>query len=182
MMLKRYRMVGLLGAALVLVWLNVGSPNGGEVVSAVQRHVAVSAPRAPAAAVSFPDRTLNLPPDALSRSPLEPALRDPFAPEAPPPVVVAKPPPAPPVQIAPPPPPEPPPLNMTYAGRMTAPNGSLVVYVSIGDNSIALSPGQSLPNGYRVEAIKERAIELSYPALNRTARLELPAPQKYETR
>ena len=75
-----------------------------------------------------------------------------------------------------------PPVNLRYTGRMTAPDGSLVVYAAFGETSLALTTGQSLPNGYRVEAITARAVELSYPPLNTTARLDLPEPPKYEIR
>lgn len=181
-MLSRYRIVLLLGVALVLVWLNLGAPRGTEVVGAVQRSGAAAATATPTTPV-LPQSVGNAMAAPWSRPPLEAMLRDPFAPEAPKPVAVAKPPPpAPPVPIAPPPPPQAPPLNLAFAGRMTAPDGKLVVYLTQGDSSFSISPGQNLPNGYRVDAITERAVEFSYPALNTTARLDLPAPQKYETR
>ena len=65
---------------------------------------------------------------------------------------------------------------------MTAPDGTQLVYVNAGDASLTLVAGQNLPNGYRVESITAQAIELSYPPLNTTARLDLPAPPKYEIR
>ena len=71
---------------------------------------------------------------------------------------------------------------MTFAGRMTAPDGNQMVYVTYGDASISLAAGQTLPNGYRVEAITARAVQLSYPPLNTTARIDLPEPPKYEIR
>lgn len=120
-------------------------------------------------------------PPRLTRAPLESASRDPFAstpaPSAPPPV--AKP-------VAPvvpaPPPPAPPPLNLRYAGRMTGPDGATQVFVLFGETGLTASVGQTLPNGYRVEAVTPRAIEMSYPPLNSTARLDLPAPPQHEIR
>jgi hypothetical protein len=75
-----------------------------------------------------------------------------------------------------------PPLNLSYAGRMTTPDGRQVVYVTYGETSMTIAAGQSLPNGYRVEAITPRAVEFTYAPLNTTARLELPESPKYEIR
>jgi hypothetical protein len=87
-----------------------------------------------------------------------------------------------PIQIAPLAPPTPPAVNLTFAGRMSAPDGSQVIYVAYGDTPLAISVGQTLPNGYRVDAITARAVELSYAPLNTTARFDLPAPPNYEIR
>jgi hypothetical protein len=73
-------------------------------------------------------------------------------------------------------------LDLRFAGRMTAPDGGLLVFATLGDLPITLFVGQSLPNGYRVDRISERVVELSYPALGTTARLDLPEPPKYEIR
>lgn len=121
-------------------------------------------------------------PPKLTRAPLESASRDPFAatmPAPPAPLPAAKP--VAPVVLAPPPP-TPPPLNLRYAGRMVGPDGATQVFVMLGDTSLTASVGQTLPNGYRVETITARAIELSYPPLNSTARLDLPAPPQHEIR
>jgi hypothetical protein len=75
-----------------------------------------------------------------------------------------------------------PPVNMVFAGRMTAPDGTLNVYVVFGENTLAITAGQILPNGYRVDAISARAVELRYPQLNTTTRLDLPELPKFETR
>ncbi|WP_342617565.1 hypothetical protein [Rhodoferax sp. GW822-FHT02A01] len=176
---QRYRLVILLGAALLLVWLNLSAPAPGSVVS----------PTSVVAAVVRPDSAsrVSAPVSAEALSTERPALelndKDPFAPELPkpaPPPVVQKPVPV--VAPPPPPPPEPPPLNMVYAGRMTTPDGTTVVYMATGDTTVALTPGLDLPNGYKVLTISERAVEFSYPALGRTTRLDLPPAQKYQTR
>jgi hypothetical protein len=132
---------------------------------------------APGASVA-PRTTL---PQTLSRPLLEAASRDAFAAwPAPVAAQVMLPPvaPAPP----PPPPPAPPPLNLRYAGRMTGPDGATQVFVLSGETSLTATIGQMLPNGYRVEAITARAIELSHPSLNSTARLDLPEPPQHEIR
>jgi len=125
-----------------------------------------------------PSRPPSLLPSILERPALEAASRDPFAPVAPPaPVVVA----SKPVQVAPPPP-SPPPLNLRFTGRMTAPDGSQIVFVAVGDTTLTLSVGQTLPNGYTVNAIHDRAVELSYLPMNFNTRFDLPAPPTYEIR
>ena len=181
----RYRLPLLGVVALALVWLNLGTSPDKEVVNAVAR---------PGATPTLPDpantpggsltKGLNTSTQQLNRPMLELSEVDPFAP-APKPIDRVKPALPPPMTvavIAEPPPPEPPPLNLLYAGRMTTPDGSFVVYATMGDTSMALTPGLDLPNGYRVTKITARAVELSYPALNRTTRLEIPPAQKYETR
>lgn len=118
-------------------------------------------------------------PVALERPTLEAAVRDPFAMVAPPaPVVV----PQKPVQVVAPPPPSPPPLNLRFTGRMTAPDGSQVIFVALGETAMSLSVGQTLPNGYKVDAINERTVELSYLPMNFTTRFDLPAPPRYQIR
>lgn len=122
-----------------------------------------------------------LPPN-LERAPLESASSDPFAARqaVPTPAPVA--PPVAPVTVAPPAPPAIPPLNLRFAGRMTGPDGATQVFVLFGETGLTASIGQTLPNGYRVEAITARAIELSHPGLNSTARLDLPEPPQHEIR
>lgn len=183
--LVRYRMHLLLGVAVLLGLLNLFGPAPPtDPVGVVQRTGPAPAAVVPVAASAVADAALPQPaPGPLERPMLEPAVRDPFASPAPPPVVVpvAKvvvPPPS----IAVPVVPSAPPHNLSFAGRMTAPDGRELVYVSAGEGSMAIAVGQTLPNGYRVEAITEHAIELSYPPLNTTARLDLPAPPKYEIR
>jgi hypothetical protein len=114
----------------------------------------------------------------LERPILEAASRDPFAIVAAPVPVIA----APKLVQAAPPPPSPPPLNLQFTGRMTAPDGSQVIFVALGDTTLSLSVGQTLPNGYRVNAIHERSVEFSYVPMNFNTRLDLPAPPTYEIR
>lgn len=182
-MLGRYRIYLLLGVASLLAWLNLRAPANTEVVQATERSASVASLSAPdPAQLTYASQTAALPAQ-LNRPALDPANRDPFVVwTPPPPVVIAKPAPVVPVVVAPPPPPQPPPHNLTFAGRMTAPDGSQLVYVNSGNTSLTLVAGQTLPNGYRVESITAQAVELSYPPMNTTARLDLPAPPKYEIR
>jgi hypothetical protein len=117
-------------------------------------------------------------PADIERPALELASRDPFAMVTAPAPVITTPKP---VQVAPPPP-SPPPLNLQFTGRMTGPDGKQVIFVALGDTTLSLSVGQTLPNGYRVNAIHERSVELSYLPLNFNTRLDLPAPPTYEIR
>ena len=126
---------------------------------------------------------------SLDRENLEPAKRDPFlGEEVITPSLAIKKPSIPMVAlpiITPPLPPPPalaPALNLRFVGRMTGPDGIETVYASLGDVPVTLTLGLSLSNGYRVEAIKERVVEMRYIPLDTTARLELPEPSKYDIR
>lgn len=133
--------------------------------------------RAPGTAAAASRHLASLP-ASLERPALEAASRDPFAPVAPPAPAITAPKPV----LAAPPPPSPPALNLRFTGRMTAPDGSQIVFVAVGDTTLPLSVGQTLPNGYRVNAIHDRAVELSYLPLNFNTRFDLPAPPTYEIR
>jgi hypothetical protein len=129
-------------------------------------------------------------PEQLERDTLEAAKRDPFSVVAPPPVTSApqKLPPAPPPIVPVPAPamaapvPMAPPLNLRFMGRMTSPDGQHMIFASLAESPVTLSVGQELPNGYRVDSITDRIVQLSYPALGTTARLDLPEPPRYEIR
>jgi hypothetical protein len=148
-MVSRRWIYSSVGAIAAAVWAFAPAPSP----SAVETPRSGRTPSA-AMASSRPSSPL---PAILERPALEAASRDPFAIVAPPAPVITTPKP---VQAAPPPP-SPPPLNLQYAGRMTAPDGSQVVFVAVGDTTVSLSVGQTLPNGYRVNAIHDRAVELS---------------------
>ena len=191
-MTGRRRVVALIGVAAFLAWLNLQYPAPTGLVKLSERSAALLATAQPGSlgrhVANLQDMPLPIAAvGSLDRPMLEPADSDPFGL-----VVVTKPAlPVVPTSIAAamptlaapiPPTPTAPPLNMGFAGRMTAPDGTQIVYVAFGETSLAITAGQTLPNGYRVEAINPRAVELRYPPLNTTARLDLPAPPKYETR
>jgi hypothetical protein len=130
-------------------------------------------------------------PTRIEREPFEPALRDPFtayAPSAP-----LQPKAKPMIKAAPPPPilnalpsavvaPSPPPLNLRFMGQMTAPNGDRLVYAASGENTVLLTQGQKLPNGYQVTSISERQVNFTYAPLGYTTQLSLPEAPRYEIR
>lgn len=117
-------------------------------------------------------------PSQLVRGQLESALRDPFSGVQP----VQEPIPLPPRQIIAAPAPSAPQLEMVFAGRMTSPDGHETIFVRQGAQTLSLTEGEILPNGYRVRAITQDAVEFDYPALKITARLELPSVPKQEIR
>ena len=123
-------------------------------------------------------------PSETARARLERAERDPFAAALPPPVVDTRPSqPTPAVVSTPPPVPQAPPLSLQFAGRVVGPDGQQTIYVSQNAGpSQTISIGQTLSNGYQVEAISQSAIELRYAPLNTTARLDLPPPPRHEIR
>jgi hypothetical protein len=83
---------------------------------------------------------------------------------------------------APPSPPLAPQLNLRFIGRITEPNGKRVVFANMNDNPLTLTEGYVLPNGFRVDAIKEDAVELTYTPLNTLARFELPKSPIFDIR
>jgi hypothetical protein len=113
--------------------------------------------------------------------------RNPFVAVPPAPQIVKKvavvptPPPQPIIQAAPQPPMMPP-LNLKFVGRVTEPNGNRVVFASLNENPVSLNVGQTLPNGFRVDAIKDDAVELTYTLLGTTTRFDLPKPPTFDIR
>ena len=168
-MLRSLRLYGLITVAVGLVWVNLRAPAINELVLPIDRAESVAQiatassqpallPRTSIGSLRMSSSQL---PHTLTRPKLEVALRDPFVLKPPPVTVqVLTKPAAPPiaVQAVSPPPPVAPPLNLTFAGRMTAPDGRLVVYVANGAFTQAISVGQDLPNGYRVDTITAQAV------------------------
>lgn len=172
--MKRRELLIIAIALAGLVWL-LARPVASSTVPPVVGHL--STPSIVAERVVAFTATL---PAELSRPNLEPAIRDPFVAAAPPAPEASPPPP--PVVQAPPPPPAPPPLNLRFAGRMTAPDGSMIVLAAYGETTLALSAGLLLPNGYRVDAIETDKVRLTYPSMDALATLEIPSPPRYEIR
>lgn len=173
-MRHRRRTYILIGIAIALAWMGARLP---EPVQIVEAHTTRNSAVFPG---SEPGSIPTPLPVRIERSMLPPATRDPFV-MAPPPAPPASKQPQP-VNIPPPPPPSPPAVNLSFIGRITAPDGKEVIYLAYGDASMPIAVGQTLANGYKVEAITGTAVELSYPSLNATTRIELPPPPKYEIR
>lgn len=101
------------------------------------------------------------------------ALRDPFArvieqPAAP----VPEPQPA--VEVAAEPPPSPPAMSYRFLGRMTTPEGQMLVYLSKGAAAVSVSVGSELEDGYVVKAIREDSIDIAYPPTGAVLALQIP--------
>jgi hypothetical protein len=169
-MAGRLRIYALLGTAVLVVW--AGARQSTPLAAVAEASRSTTSGVKPSRATP-PDLPMQ-----LDRPMLEQASRDPFAALLPPaPVQLVKKPP-----VVAPSVPTPPPLNLRFTGKMTAPDGSQLIFVTYGDTPMSLSLGQTLPNGYKVLAINERAVELNYQPLNFTARLDLPDPPRYEIR
>ena len=147
-MTGRARIMALIGVAAFLAWLNFYHPAPNGLVKESARSATLGATnqagtpqRQPAIAQSVPSQLISL--ETLGRPMLEPAERDPFGLVAPKPVVpVVQAPVALPIQVVAAPvaaAPTPPPVNMSFAGRMTAPDGTQVVYVAFGEVSLAIT-------------------------------------------
>lgn len=92
-----------------------------------------------------------------------------WAPPAPPP-----PPPAPAAAPAPAPePPSAPPLPFRFMGMMEENEASTTVYLAQGERLIAATPGDTIDNTYRVDALKGRTLHFTYLPLNQRQSLPL---------
>lgn len=170
-MASRFWVYSMVSAAAITAW--IAAPQSPSIGRTSDKSVPL------AQQSKVPGQPLLPLPAQIKRPALEAASRDPFAMVIiPTPVVETKKP----ARVEIPPPPSPPPLNLRFTGRMTAPDGSQVIFVALGETAMSLSVGQTLPNGYKVNAINERNVELSYLPMNFTTRFDLPAPPQYEIR
>jgi hypothetical protein len=69
----------------------------------------------------------------------------------------------------PPPPPQAPPLPFTYMGKLIE-DGRVVVFLTQGDRNYIVHPGDTIDGTYRVDAVTEQRLSLTY----------LPLKQKQE--
>jgi hypothetical protein len=193
-MTRHLTIVVTLGGLLLLGWWWLGTSKSASITvnaSSSTRPVAtggsnsLSALRDPATVAAASATKL---PQELVRDHLEPATRDPFAYLAAPVPPAPKQPPPMPVTILPTPiimaapAPSAPQHNLRFIGRMTTPDGQQLIFVTLAEAPITLTEGQNLTNGYRVDSITDRAVQLTYVALGTRARLDLPEPPGYETR
>lgn len=200
------RLAALLGIALALGVLGLldGTPHNAATAESRTVSVIGSDPSGPGSPSLSPRATVTepKPPSGssanaalIARPVLEPAANDPFLADLaavakpspsqqtrPPVAKVTTPAPLPPATVQPVEAPTAPPLMLAFSGRMRGPDGVDTVYVRMGEVSVAAKVGQKLPNGYRVDAIHEHHMELSYPSPPTTARLDLPAAPRYEIR
>lgn len=81
-----------------------------------------------------------------------------------------------PIEAGPAPEPTPPPIGYRYMGRMRSPEGQVIVWLERQDQAIEANVGTQLADGYVVEKIEDRAIELLYPPLGVKALIAVPPP------
>ena len=79
-------------------------------------------------------------------------------------------------------PPMMPPLDLKFIGRLTEAGGNRLVFVSLNENPVTLSTGQTMPNGFRIDVIKDDVVELTYLPLGTTTRFDLPKPLTFDIR
>jgi hypothetical protein len=109
------------------------------------------------------------PAPALKRDPLVDSAVDPFTP-----ISFLPPPPAPTpvdrsvatVVVPPPPAPVAPPFPFRYLGRMTGIDGTTGVYIASDQELLQVRAGQLVAGGFRVDAIDDKQIALTYVPLD----------------
>jgi hypothetical protein len=125
-------------------------------------------------------------PSEIDRSILEQAKRNPFIaavlPQEKPKVIAVTVPPPPVAQPTVAAKPMAPLVNLSFVGRVIEADGQRAIFANFNNETLRLTVGQILPNGFRVDAINDEAVELNYPPLNTTARFDLPKPPPFEIR
>ena len=104
---------------------------------------------------------------AFEREPLVDAANDPFK-------VAGPPPPPKPVEASPPPPPVAPvapPFPYHYLGRMLSVDGKQLTYLTRGDAMIPIQLHQVLDQDYRVDALSDAEIVITYLPLDERVRI-----------
>jgi hypothetical protein len=80
----------------------------------------------------------------------------------------------PPPKPAPPPPPQAPPVPFTYMGKLVE-DGKATVFLVQGDRNIIAREGETLAGGWRVDAIAEQSMTLTYVSLDQQRTLSFAA-------
>lgn len=78
--------------------------------------------------------------------------------------------------------PSPPALNLRFIGQSISPEDERLVYAQLGQETVLLTKGAKLTNGYQVVDVQPKRVILLYAPLNYTTQLMLPDPPKYEIR
>ena len=77
---------------------------------------------------------------------------------------------------APPPPPQAPPLPFTYMGKLIE-DGRIVVVLTQGDRNYVVRQGDTIDGTYRVDAVTEESLSLTYLPLKQKQQLALGGAQ-----
>jgi hypothetical protein len=167
---------GLAATLGAVLWVDRRGNNADDGVVAVAERPALAGAPAPAptkvrgdAAAPSVGNAHGLDLNRLRRpGSLEPGS-DPFASRRPKPAVAERSerPPSAPVQAVsvPLPPPAAPPVPYTFIGRLSE-DESTTVFLAAGDRNLVVKPGDVIDNSYRVDAVTESAVSLTYLPLN----------------
>ena len=74
-----------------------------------------------------------------------------------------------------PPPPAPPPLQFKYLGRVTE-GDETRVFLVLAERNYIVKPGENIDSQYRVDAVSDHAITLTYLPLNAKQMLAIAGP------
>jgi hypothetical protein len=163
---------GLAATLGAMLWVDRRGKDADEsVVPTVDRRPLARAP-APAEVKAAPSAAVNAHGLDLTRlqrpGSMEPG-DDPFADRRPKPAVaerLERPPSAPVEALAVPlPPPSAPPVPYTFIGRLSEAE-STTVFLAAGDRNLVVKPGDVIDNNYRVDAVTDHAVSLTYLPLN----------------
>jgi hypothetical protein len=69
-----------------------------------------------------------------------------------------------------PPPPQAPPLPFTYMGKLID-DGRIVVFLTQGEDNYVVRPGDTIDRTYRVDAVTEESLSLTYLPLGQKQQL-----------
>ncbi|SEL01103.1 secretion system X translation initiation factor [Nitrosovibrio tenuis] len=83
--------------------------------------------------------------------------------------------PPPPPASSKPPPPAPPPLQFKYLGRVTE-GDETRVFLALAERNYIVRPGENIDSQYRMDAVNEHAITLTYLPLNAKQMLAIAGP------
>ncbi|MDN2709875.1 hypothetical protein O0880_10665 [Janthinobacterium sp. SUN118] len=160
-MLKRKPILYTLLAATIVaaVWPGVDDASAVVEPSAAVRPVKV--------AVAAPGASEPKPADLalykLERASMVVTTQNPFATTS---WVVAPPPPPPPAAAAPPPPQTAPAMPFVYAGRLQGTGGRWTYYLTRGDQSFAVSRGETFDTSYRLDSVDDSKMVIEYLPLS----------------
>lgn len=159
---KRLVLFGSLACAVAAaVW--VPDAPGGEddiVASAVERATASREDPTSKARTEDPPTLLV---DKLQRTPVMAGDLNPFSAKS---WYVEPPPSPPPLPEAPPPEPTAPPLPFTYVGKLREEGGHWLIYLTKGEQSYAVSKGETFDDVYRLEGIENDNLVIQYLPLS----------------
>jgi hypothetical protein len=119
------------------------------------------------AAPQTPDDAEQLQLERLERRKFSAQAGDIFRPQS-----WAPPPPPPPANR---PPPAPPPLQFKYLGRVTE-GDETRVFLTLAERNYVIKPGENIDSQYRVDAVSDHAITLTYLPLNAKQMLAIAGP------